>query len=126
MSTYYLSVVNPHLRQAPGLSLYVSWVLRLLLVLFFLQAASVSDLWAREARAKPKPVPASREILFSGEDWKLGAFAFDEGERRGTYALKFDDSEFRTVKVPGEVQLHQRNPDLGLWRSDPGNSFQFS
>lgn len=104
MSTYPFSVV-PQVSRPPSLIRYSHWVFSLLGVLFFLQSVPVADLWARETHPKPKPVSLSREILLSGEDWKLGAFAFEEGERRGVNTAKFDDSGFRTVKVPGEVQL---------------------
>jgi beta-mannosidase len=47
----------------------------------------------------------STEILLSGSDWKLGCFPMGEGELNGAYKPGFDDSSFRTVTVPGEVQL---------------------
>lgn len=62
-------------------------------------------------RAADAP-PAARELispngvmLLSGGDWKLGSFAPDEGERLGAFKADFDESGFRTVTVPGEVQL---------------------
>ncbi len=46
------------------------------------------------------------EILpLSGDDWKLGSFEMDEGGKHGAFLPAFDDHLFRTVKVPGEVQL---------------------
>jgi hypothetical protein len=44
-------------------------------------------------------------IVLSDGDWKLGAFSFGEGERLAAYSNQFDESNFRKVKVPGEVQL---------------------
>lgn len=45
------------------------------------------------------------ETALSGPDWKLGSFAMDQGERSGVFRQEFDDRGFRTVVVPGEVQL---------------------
>ncbi len=44
-------------------------------------------------------------LLLSGNDWELGSFKMDEGEKRQVFLPTFDDHQFRTVKVPGEVQL---------------------
>ena len=93
------------LNVSVSLQLGIKHVFSLLLSLLFLHSVLVSNLYAEKPRPKPKPLSFSRELLLSGEDWKLGAFAFDEGERCGAFAPKFDDSGFRTVKVPGEVQL---------------------
>src|SRR5215469_4554474 len=46
----------------------------------------------------------TNETLLSGNDWKLGSFPMDEGEKRGAFVPGFDDHEFRMVEVPGEVQ----------------------
>jgi beta-mannosidase len=46
-----------------------------------------------------------REALLSGDDWRLGAFPFGEGETRKAFLPEFDDSNFKTVQVPGEVQI---------------------
>ncbi len=47
----------------------------------------------------------SKVTLLSGADWKLGSFPMEKGEPEGVFLAKFDDSGFRNVKVPGEVQL---------------------
>ena len=60
---------------------------------------------AQKPDAKPAVPPASVETLLSGPGWKLGSFPMDEGESRGAYKPTFDDSAFRAVQVPGEVQL---------------------
>lgn len=41
----------------------------------------------------------------NGGDWKLGSFAIGAGIKAGVQEVNFDDSGFRTVQVPGEVQL---------------------
>ena len=51
------------------------------------------------------PITHTRETLLSGPDWKLGSFAMDQGEPQEVFLPKFDDGNFRTVRVPGEVQL---------------------
>ena len=47
----------------------------------------------------------STETMLSGADWKLGSFPMGEGEKARAFSSGFDDSGFRTVLVPGEVQL---------------------
>ena len=47
----------------------------------------------------------SDTLILGATDWKLGAFSFGEGERQSVYSPQFDDSTFRKVTVPGEVQL---------------------
>jgi hypothetical protein len=50
-------------------------------------------------------ITKSTETLLSGPDWKLGSFPMEKGEPQEVFLPKFDDSDFKTVKVPGEVQL---------------------
>ena len=50
------------------------------------------------------PQPATRTDL-SGNNWRLGSFEMAAGEEQGAYLPNFDDHAFRTVHVPGEVQL---------------------
>jgi beta-mannosidase len=76
---------------------FVPFLLHLHLFPFFLSAGMPRDV--RE------PIAKIGTTLLSGADWKLGSFHFDEGERLGVFMPKFDDRNFRTVKVPGEVQL---------------------
>jgi beta-mannosidase len=47
----------------------------------------------------------STETTLSGADWKLGSFPMGEGEKARAFSSGFDDGGFRTVLVPGEVQL---------------------
>jgi len=50
-------------------------------------------------------VSEAKETLLSDPEWKLGSFPMDQGEVHKAFLPEFDDSGFRTVKVPGEVQL---------------------
>ena len=50
-------------------------------------------------------VAPTQETNLSGGDWKLGSFAFNEGEARGAFRESFDDQGFRKVAVPGQVPL---------------------
>jgi beta-mannosidase len=47
----------------------------------------------------------SHTLLLGDNEWRLGSFAFGEGGRHQAYSTGFNDSSFRSVKVPGEVQL---------------------
>jgi beta-mannosidase len=51
------------------------------------------------------PISRTTETLLSGPDWKLGSAPMDQGEGKKIFLPKFDDSNYLTVKVPGEVQL---------------------
>jgi len=55
--------------------------------------------------AQPSAMRETRETVLSGSDWKLGSFVMGVGEKQGAYLPGFDDHSFRTVEVPGEVQL---------------------
>lgn len=66
------------------------------------------------AAKKPAPTPSgpppTQVTLLSGADWKLGSFPLnqddrEQGEAHGAFKPGFGDSAFRTVSVPGEVQL---------------------
>ena len=59
---------------------------------------------AQTASGSSAPQPSTVTSL-NGSDWKLGSFAMGEGETSGAYKPDFNDTSFRTVKVPGEVQL---------------------
>ncbi|MEW5976487.1 MAG: sugar-binding domain-containing protein [Acidobacteriota bacterium] len=67
--------------------------------------ATQGRLWAVQPASAQPPVTKTTTLVLSDEDWKLGSFAFDEGERQGAFEPGFNDRGFRTVKVPGEVQL---------------------
>lgn len=55
----------------------------------------------RSANAMEHP----NNILLSGPDWKLGSYLMDAGEKQGAFRQDLDESDFKTVTVPGEVQL---------------------
>src|SRR5215467_4069803 len=59
--------------------------------------------------------PRPTGIVLSGNDWKLDSFEMDEGEKRGAFLPGFDDHAFRTVDVPGEVQLQIGLHDMDLY-----------
>jgi beta-mannosidase len=61
--------------------------------------------WALKGPGARIPIVTTTEILLSGPDWKLGSFAPGQGELAQAYQPGFDDRDFRTVSVPGEVQL---------------------
>ena len=61
-------------------------------------------LFAGQPAAANTP-PKNVETLLSDSAWKLGSFPMGEGEARGAFKPGFDDSTFKTVLVPGEVQL---------------------
>ena len=61
-----------------------------------------------ESAESPKGIAAvseAKEILLSDSDWKLGSFPMDQGEGQKAFLPEFDDSGFRTARIPGEVQL---------------------
>lgn len=55
------------------------------------------------------------EVLLSDATWKLGSFPFGEGERHRVFMPEFDDSGFKTVKVPGEVQVQMGLKGMDLY-----------
>jgi len=58
-----------------------------------------------ESSSRRETISKTATITLSDDDWKLGAFSFGEGESQGAYSNQFDDTGFKTAKVPGEVQL---------------------
>jgi beta-mannosidase len=62
-------------------------------------------LYAAKPAPKSKPTTQTVETLLSGSGWKLGSFPMGDGEAKGAMKPDFDDTVFRTVQVPGEVQL---------------------
>src|SRR5664279_193200 len=79
-------------------------------IIFFLLCA-LSFAWSSIARSAGQPpvktesISKTTETMLSNSDWKLGSFPMEKGEPEQVFLPKFDDSGFRTVKVPGEVQL---------------------
>jgi len=66
---------------------------------------AIGHLSHAQSRAQPSPSKGSNEAILSGKDWKLGSFEMGDGEKQGAFLPDFDDHAFRTVGVPGEVQL---------------------
>ncbi|MFA5183754.1 MAG: sugar-binding domain-containing protein, partial [Syntrophales bacterium] len=60
--------------------------------------------WRSRFQGDKVQITKTTEVLLSGPDWKLGSFPMGQGERAQAYLPTFDDSKFRTVHVPGEVQ----------------------
>ena len=85
----------------------------LLLVLIALGWAL--PLGAKQA-AGPADASATREVVLSGEGWKLGSFPMGAGEERGVYNPSFDESAFRPVAVPAEIQLTLGLEGMDLYR----------
>lgn len=57
----------------------------------------------------------STEILLSDAAWKLGSFPMGVGEQRKAYEIGFDESSFRSVNVPAEIQLTLGLEGMGLF-----------
>jgi beta-mannosidase len=74
-----------------------------------------------EARADRDRMEAEtvREIDLSGRNWKLGSYPIGEGEKQNVYLPGFDDHDFRTVTVPGEVQLQLGLKGMDLYYQSP-------
>jgi beta-mannosidase len=95
--------------EIPMKKLIAVWVV-------FLGPALMSGPSARAQVAVPSPPSAtSKEFVLSGEDWKLGSFEMDEGEKQGVFLPSFDDQAFRKVSVPGEVQRQIGLQDMDLY-----------
>ena len=56
------------------------------------------------------------EILLSDTEWKLGSFPMGVGEERKAYDLGFDESHFKSVPVPAEIQLTLGLEGMDLYR----------
>ena len=59
------------------------------------------------------PRVARNEILLSDAAWKLKSFAMGAGEGEKAFAPGFDESGFKTVPVPAEIQLTTGAPGNG-------------
>src|SRR5215468_3553365 len=64
----------------------------------------IPDLFVAQLAAQSAAIGTTKEILLSGNDWKLGSFPTGVGEKLGAFVPGFDDHAFRPVEVPGEVQ----------------------
>jgi beta-mannosidase len=58
----------------------------------------------------------STEMLLSGAQWKLGSFPLGVGEQRQAYQIGFDESAFKFVTVPAEIQLTLGLQGMSLYR----------
>src|ERR1017187_3695745 len=85
-------------------SMCVCWRTGLVFALL-LQFFNQKLLQAKTPAQKPDIQNTTEVTPLNGPSWKLGSFAMDEGESRGAFKPGFDDSGFRVVQVPGEVQL---------------------
>jgi len=62
------------------------------------------------------PRVARNEILLSDAAWKLKSFAMGAGEGEKAFAPGFDESGFKTVPVPAEIQLTTGARGMDLYR----------
>ena len=67
------------------------------------------------AQPASQPSADTKEILLSGNDWKVGSFEVGEGEKHGAFLPGFEDHAFSTVEVPGEVQRQIGLHDMELY-----------
>src|SRR5215471_1424014 len=74
-------------------------------VVFFLLFVFSAHVAPAQSSGGAAPSQPTSQILLTGNDWMLGAFEMGDGEKQGAYLANFDDHAFRTVHVPGEVQL---------------------
>jgi beta-mannosidase len=66
----------------------------------------------RNAGSEPMP----QVILLSDSAWKLKSFPMDAGEDLKAFAPDFDESGFKTVQVPAEIQLTTGLDGMALYR----------
>jgi beta-mannosidase len=83
----------------------------LFLVFIFLAQTATLDAQIRQST----PAPRTEQSL-DGGDWSLGSFPMDAGIAAGAQSESFDDSSFRRVQVPGEVQLQVGIKGQDLYR----------
>ncbi|HUZ45422.1 MAG TPA: glycoside hydrolase family 2 TIM barrel-domain containing protein [Terriglobia bacterium] len=74
-------------------------------------APNARQTWTGDS--KPRP---TKEILLSGDDWKLGSFPMGIGEKRKAFETAFNEDAFRVVPVPAEVQLTMGLEGMDLYR----------
>lgn len=72
---------------------------------------------ARSAPATPETTkPASHAILLSDAAWKLKSYPMGTGEEQKAYAPGIDESGYKTVAVPAEIQLTTGLKGMDLYR----------
>src|SRR3974377_1886373 len=74
-------------------------------LIFMGLVAGIFHLMLAQHAVRQNSVANTTETLLNGEDWRLGLFEMNEGEKRGAFGPGFDDRSFRRVRVPGEGQL---------------------
>jgi beta-mannosidase len=88
----------------------------IVLALVFAGVALASGPYALAQSAARSTGPAiTKEFVLSGDDWKLGSFEMEEGEKQGGFLPDFDDHAFKGVAVPGEVQRQIGLHDMDLY-----------
>lgn len=65
---------------------------------------------------EPGLTNASTEILLGDADWKLKAFPMGAGEQQHAYSAGLDESGFKSVDVPAEIQLTRGLEGMDLYR----------
>ncbi|MCL5098013.1 MAG: glutamine amidotransferase [Candidatus Omnitrophica bacterium] len=70
-----------------------------------MEAKPATPPWSFESLDRKARIAPMTEILLSGTDWRLGSFPMGRGEAEAAYSPAYDDRQFLTVRVPGEVPL---------------------
>ncbi|MCL2659485.1 MAG: glutamine amidotransferase [Acidobacteriaceae bacterium] len=81
----------------------------------FLLAVAALPAWASQTRTADGAT-GNTEILLSDSAWKLKSFPMDSGEEQKAYAPGFDESGFKAVSVPAEIQLSTGLTGMELYR----------
>ena len=94
-------------------------------ILFAAVAFCVSVLCSVEAAAKHATgVKGARteavDVALDGSDWRMGSFAFGEGQKAAAEDVKFDDSAFKAVTVPGDTQIQAGFTGVDRWFDSKG------
>jgi beta-mannosidase len=58
---------------------------------------------------------AAVDVMLDGNDWRMGSFAFDAGQKAGAQRVEFDDSAFKAVSVPGDTQIQAGFTGVERW-----------
>ncbi len=91
-----------------------------ILTAMFIALAATQPALAKRARSAPATPeatkPASHAILLSDADWKLKSYPMGAGEEQKAYAPGIDESGYKTVAVPAEIQLTTGLKGMDLYR----------
>ncbi len=63
---------------------------------------------------------AAVDVKLDGNDWRMGSFAFGEGEKAGAEGVQFNDSGFKAVTVPGDTQIQAGFTGVDRWFDSKG------